>query len=445
MTKRRALEITVFTTSLGGYVWLGYFTPRTDFVQVVGIYCVLFGLYILILQQRLFSDRLRVIIGAALILRLALLMMTPNLSGDYFRFVWDGLLTTQGQNPYLVLPSALISGPVTIPGITPDLFSHLNSADYYSVYPPLCQYLFALSARLNGGELLGNVVTMRIFLLLAEFGTLVMLYKLANKLALPSYVISLYVFNPLIIIELTGNLHFEAVMICFLLLAVYLLIDGKPIYSALIFALAVGTKLVPAIFLPLILRRLGWKTGLRYFLIVAGVLVLLFLPFFSDGTVSNFVTNLGVYFQKFEFNASVFYIVRWIGFQVRGYDIITTAGVVMAAVSAALIILIAVRDKSPTWRSLFSGMLLSGTVYYALATTVHPWYLAPLLALSVFTGFRYPLVWTLMVILSYATYRTFPYLEDLRLVALEYGLVWGWFAYEMMKRRKLRAGLDSFL
>ena len=191
MTKRRALEITVFATSLGGYVWLGYFTPRTDFVQVVGIYFVLFGLYILILQQRLFSDRLRVIIGAALILRLALLMMTPNLSDDYFRFVWDGLLTTQGHNPYLVLPSALISGPETIPGITPDLFSHLNSPDYYSVYPPVCQYLFALSARINGGELLGNVVTMRIFLLLAELGTLILLYKLASKLALPSYVISL--------------------------------------------------------------------------------------------------------------------------------------------------------------------------------------------------------------------------------------------------------------
>ena len=442
MNKKRAIQAAIIAASLTGYIWLGYFTARTNFVQVIAIFSGLFGLYVLALRSRIFDDNLKIILGVALAFRLALLFMTPNLSDDYFRFVWDGLFTAHGYNPYLIMPSTFIHGPETVTGISPALYAHLNSPDYYSVYPPLCQYIFGLSAKINGANLAANIVTMRAFILLAESGSIILLYKLAKKLEFPPYLISIYAFNPLVIIELTGNLHFEAVMIFFLLLAVYLLITGRQVWSAASFALAVGTKLVPIIFLPLLIKRIGWARSLRYFAIVGAGMLLLFSPFLNSQSIRHFISSLGLYFQKFEFNASIYYLVRLIGYQITGYNIIAVSGIVLGAISVSIILAIAFREKVVNWPWLLSNMLFCATVYFFFATTVHPWYLTTLVMLAVFTGYRYPLVWSFMVMLSYAAYRTFPYAENLWLVAIEYSVVAGWLAYEMLVRRPKYARIE---
>jgi hypothetical protein len=89
----------------------------------------------------------------------------------------------------------------------------------------------------------------------------------------------------------------------------------------------------------------------------------------------------------------------------------------MAALS---ILALAALEGRPTEASFPRALLLSLTIYYLLATTVHPWYLTVLVALSCFTGWRYPATWAALAVLSYATYRTSAYQEDLRLVVVEY-------------------------
>ena len=44
------------------------------------------------------------VFGAAL-LRLAFVMQTPSLSGDVYRYVWDGRVVNSGFNPYLHVPA----------------------------------------------------------------------------------------------------------------------------------------------------------------------------------------------------------------------------------------------------------------------------------------------------------------------------------------------------
>jgi hypothetical protein len=75
--------------------------------------------------------------------------------------------------------------------------------------------------------------------------------------------------------------------------------------------------------------------------------------------------------------------------------------------------------------SLRERVLLVGAVYLLCATTVHPWYLTPLLALGVGTRFRFQLVWTSVAILSYAAYGHDPVRENPWLLLIEYGLVVG--------------------
>ncbi len=72
----------------------------------------------------------------------------------------------------------------------------------------------------------------------------------------------LYALNPLVIVELTGNVHFEALMIVFLLAFLLALHRNQVRRAALFLALSAGVKLLPVLFLPLVLARKGWKTTL---------------------------------------------------------------------------------------------------------------------------------------------------------------------------------------
>jgi hypothetical protein len=68
-------------------------------------------------------------------------------------------------------------------------------------------------------------------------------------------------------------------------------------------------------------------------------------------------------------------------------------------------------------------MLAVLLLYLLLATTVHPWYIATLVALATFTTFTFPYIWSALLIVTYATYLTSTYTENLWFVAMEYALL----------------------
>ena len=448
MRKTRTIQTVVLGLCLAGYIWLGYFTTRTDFTRLVLIYGLLFGLYLFICYGRSFKPGLKVIIGGALLIRLSLIYMTPNLSDDYFRFIWDGLLVGGGVNPYLSTPADFLSGALAVPGITPDLYTELNSPHYHSAYPPLAQFIFALSAKLGGANVMANIIWLRVCILLVEFGTIFLLDRLLRRFGRSPALVSLYAFNPLIIMELTGNLHFEAVMIFFLLLAVYLLVRERPLFSALSLGLAISAKLLPVIFLPLLVRRLGWLGSLKYFAVTGALVLLLFTPFLNGEAVSNYASSLALYFRVFEFNASVYNLIQWLGLQAGSDRILLIARILLPVITLLSIIAIALKEKGADWASLFPVMLLCLSVYLLFSTSLHPWNLTPLVMLAVFSRYRYILPWSLFIILAYAAYRTVPYTDNPWYIAVEYLAVAGWAAWEFRAQRvssRLERGLEKYV
>ncbi|WP_210516344.1 glycosyltransferase 87 family protein [Hymenobacter terricola] len=434
-------QIIALLLSGAAYAGLAYATPRAEFGQLTGLFGVALLAYAWLLQSKLPA---RWGLAAALLFRLLWLPAMPALSDDIYRFRWDGLLVAHGVNPFQFRPDEIIAdGARTAMQDAPSrnqvlpqlqqLYRLLNSPHYYSVYPPICQFIFGAAARLFPTSDAGFAFSLRVVILAAEMGTAWLLLALLPALGWPPERALRYLLHPLVITELSGNLHFEGLLVCFVLLALWLLSRQRWAISAVALGLGVATKLLPLLALPLLWRRLGWRRLGRYLAVSAGTLLLLFSPFLSEALFINVSRSLNLYFRSFEFNASIYYLLRPIGIWLTTYNQIAIIGPSLALLSGLIGLALTWRERRPSLASLPQTLLLMLTAYYALATTVHPWYLTLLIGLSPLSRFRYPLVWGGLAILSYAAYRTSSYTESLWLVGLEYAVTFAVLAWEQAR------------
>ena len=98
MSKKNGFFLLLFLGSLAAYIGLLYFTRRTDFTQLILLFTLLFAAYVPFTQKTWAESHFQAAIVAAFVFRLALLFAWPNLSDDYYRFVWDGRLLAHGIN-----------------------------------------------------------------------------------------------------------------------------------------------------------------------------------------------------------------------------------------------------------------------------------------------------------------------------------------------------------
>ena len=424
---------------IGLTVGIGYFTQQSDFWPLFIQYGFFFVFFALIFRFSKTQPTLLFFIFVSILLRFILIFTFPNLSDDFYRFVWDGRLLINGYNPFDYLPTHYIHNDFSINGINPTLFDELNSPEYFTIYPPVPQGVFASACWLFPNNILASVMVMKSLVFLFELGSLFFIKKILDHHQLSSRNILLYALNPLIIIELSGNLHFEAAMIFFLLASIYFLTKKENwIFSAIAMGFAIASKLLPLIFLPFLIRRLGWKKSFQYFSVVGITVLALFAPLLSEVFINNFKNSLDLYFQKFEFNASIYYLLRWVGYRVVGYNWIQEAGPALGLVVFIGVIIMVLLEKKLTWKILFEKMLFAICLYLAMTPVVHPWYLSLPILLTIFTRFRFPILWSFLIYLTYVNYSYSEYFESLWIVGIEYILVFSYFIYEFYLK-KIRA------
>ena len=440
------------------YGTFAYDLVRTDYTKLIILYSALFVLFYKLVQH--FKSNTQFLTYLAFGFRAVFILAIPNLSQDFYRFIWDGRMILEGINPYLFTVESFISQgnfPVAEAQALRAGMGALN-ASHFTNYPPINQLCFTIAALFAGKSILGSVFVMRLLIIAADFGTLHFGKALLEKLNIPIYNIFWYILNPFIIIELTGNLHFEGVMIFFLVWSLYLLYIGKWQFAALVLALSISVKLIPLIFLPLFfqwfMKRndkdketstvLNFTRLIVFYAIIIMTTLLLFVPFYSSEFIHNYSKTVALWFQNFEFNGSIYYIAREIGFLFRGYNEIAIIGTVTPILVILFVLIITFFRRNRTPIALITAMLLVLSFYYFTTTTVHPWYLATLLILSVFTKYKFPLVWSFVIILSYLAYVNLNKAdksENLWLITLEYAVVYGVFIWEVFikKAPKLEA------
>lgn len=408
----------------GGAAWVGWWPAQHEFWHIAGGYTLAFLGYLGLMSKG--GPPVKHLFALAILARLLLWPAMPQLSDDIYRFLWDGRLILNGINPFAATPAELMGWPSLPDGITPELFARLNSPEYFTIYPPVAQGIFALSCLVFPDSIYGSTMLMKAFLFCFELGSIWLLPKLLAQVGLSERAAFWYLLNPLILVEVMGNLHFEGAMVFFLVAALWGLHREKLALSALAMALAVAAKLLPLIFMPFLIRVLGIKGSIRYFALMGAVLLLLFGPLLGQAFFDGFGSSLDLYFRRFEFNASVYYLLRWAGYQWAGYNLIAWIGPSLAAGTFFGVLLLAYKEAQQGGGAMRMGYWLAAIcLYLAFTPTVHPWYVALPLLLSCFTRFRFPVAWSILVPLTYINYQGGVYHENLAVVAMEYLAVAG--------------------
>ncbi|PKA82543.1 uncharacterized protein DUF2029 [Ulvibacter sp. MAR_2010_11] len=449
--KSHRIPILFAAISVVFYISFGYNLERSDFLKLSLLYAGLFFLAYKLIQ--ISKDSFWLLAGFGVVFRLLFFTSIPNLSQDFYRFLWDGRLLLQGVSPYLFTPQMYMDATISVGAEIPRaqlLYEGMGalSAGHFSNYPPVNQLFFAVAALFSGKSIVGSVVVLRVIMILADLGILYFGRKLLKVLNLNPNTIFWYFLNPFIIIELTGNLHFEGVMLFFFIWAIYLLHQKKWLWAAVLVGLSISVKLIPLLFLPLLyqyfIKTRGSKASgvlslVKFYAVVGFTLVLSFAPFLSSEFISNFSGTIGLWFQEFEFNASVHYILRWISFKTIGWNLIGITGKILPIVVLLFVLGLTFFRKNKSTQELITAMVWAISFYLLLSTTVHPWYLATPLLLSVFTQYRFPVVWSLMAVLSYSAYTAEGFQENELLIAIEYAVVIGYAVWEIYFRKTKNA------
>ncbi|MCY4419557.1 MAG: hypothetical protein OXB93_06910 [Cytophagales bacterium] len=421
----RGLAAIVFVCLLL-HICLGSFGDRNEVWLVQGLFLGSFLGYFLLLKSPSLS--IRNIWQWGLLFRLPFFFCLPHLSDDFYRFLWDGWLWLEGHSPFEYTPTQWVQQRIVQGKAYPeDLYNHLNSPHYHSPYPLFHQLGFALAALgYSAHEYLFSLSLLRFIILGAEMVVL----HIFQKYQLRPIQQAAYFLNPLVIWEGIGNVHFEALVLAFLLLTAWGFSRKRSLYQPLLsFACAIATKLYPLVFLPQLFFHVSSRKKILLCVLLCFFLFVLFVPMgFSVGMWKS----LDLYFRQFEFNSGVFALIKGIGIYIGQGDLTRYIGPFLGMLSAFGILLISYIRRRSDMLSIAPWLYL---FYLLLSSTIHPWYLIPLIGLGVFQGLIFPLLWSYLICWSYIGYDSTGYQHPYLWILAEYLILSACWVWEFQQRR----------
>lgn len=343
-----------------------------------------------VLLWRRDSLSMQEVLWGALILRLAFFPLLPELTDDPFRYIWDGWLQLEGINPYKFVPS----DPALEGFQEAEIYEKLNSQEYYSIYPPFSQLTFALSALFyEGGDWIPAYYVLKGTYVLAEFGGLAILSRLTTARN-----VLLYAWNPLVLVEIAGQGHTEALLMPLLFAALWAVRQRHGGLASAAIAGAGFVKLYPFALGPYLLRRFGWRAVWPGALVVAGLSV----PYAAPYVLPHLKASVDLFAELFEFNAGPYYFLKHVLWIWTGADWSKTIGPAFRILFLSSLPVLYGLDAWRDWSFRRACLLLLGT-FFVLSTTVHPWYLLPVIGLGVM-GPRPSWHWLWLGVCSIGTY-----------------------------------------
>ena len=267
---------------------------------------------------------------------------------DMVRYVYDGRLQRLGYNPFSVIPS-----DPAVAGTHTDETRLMPSRNAQTPYPAAAQLFFRLVVTIHD-----TPQAMKVSMVLCDLLTIAVLIAWLRSTNRSPWLSLLYAWNPLVILEIALSGHVDALGVLWIAIAAWMLSTGRGMRAAIAFVVAVASKLLPIVLVPILWKRIRVRDAA----VAALVLAALYFPFRSAGilplgAIPNVVAAI-------RFNGPVFRaLIPWV----------TPRGAAAFAVLAGLAVAAWMRyRRTPDDPAAWAWPM---GVSLAAAPVVYPWYL----------------------------------------------------------------------
>ncbi len=353
-------------------VFLLWGFPQADFIPFFLVHFAVLVLLFLIAAWFTFHDKaegrwtMGLILGFTVLFRLLLLPTPPVLSSDIFRYVWDARVQAAGVSPYLSRPEDFATEAVK----HDPLYLQQNRPSARTIYPPLAQLAFR-AVRGFAGE---RISAMKGLMVLADFCTVGLLMRLLSSLGLPRSRAILYAWHPLVVFEVAGSGHVDALAVPLILAAVLAWQRNRAAAAGAALGAAALVKIYPILLVPAFCGRRRWQLAAACALVIGlGYLPYVFHAGYDVlGHLPRFLSD-----PEEVFNPSLMGLVLLLGKDLGGISIVWVSWIGRIFLAATLLLLLPSEPVRPM--DLLARIWAVGAAVTLFTMTFHPWYLIWLL------------------------------------------------------------------
>lgn len=208
----------------------------------------------------------------AVAFRVPLAVLPVDSQNDMVRYLWDGRVQRLGLNPYAVLPA-----DEGLDYTHTEQTRNMPSARARTPYPPAAQLFFRAVTSLHDSTL-----ALKLALVLCDILTMLVVWRWLAVAGKNEWLALTYAWNPLVILEVAHSGHVDVLGAMWIAIAAYALTARRRTLASVSFVLAIATKLLPIVLIPLFWRRVRLRD------VAAGLVVIpiLIWPFLDGNTVA---------------------------------------------------------------------------------------------------------------------------------------------------------------
>lgn len=237
------------------------------------------------------SDRVAgLVLGAGILFRLLLLPSHPILEIDIYRYMWDGLVVTQGVSPYRFNPAEVLACEdaggddglqelISLRDSSPAVGRVLSRVHYEhltTIYPPVSQSVFAVAAwivPLDASARCRLIVT-KLAITVFDVLTMLAVLLLLRHFRKPDAWLICYAWSPLVLKEFANSGHLDAIAICLATWAILFWLKALRQHSlswltcaSVMLGLGIGAKIYPIVLVPVIAVTVVQRLGIQMTLV----------------------------------------------------------------------------------------------------------------------------------------------------------------------------------
>jgi hypothetical protein len=241
----------------------------------------------------------------------------PWISPDVFYYIRGGWIESgYGYNPFAHAATEIpgyLSDPMFVNTYAPFL-------DFVGNYGPLFQKFCASVTYVSEGNIKISLFAFKGICLLAHAGGILVITQLAAQSGVSAvrHVALIYGSNPLVLFTTLSCAHNDGIMMLPVLLAVWTVINGRPILAGTFLASAFAIKFIPLLILPVFLLFLLKKERPFYHLVIfLGAFLLTCIPLFSmyseSWKIFQTLAQNGLLIHRSSFYTTLYPLLKFLG------------------------------------------------------------------------------------------------------------------------------------